>query len=96
MKHRSETSEASSGQPLLAIMPIQGRSAELKRLSSSLFARFEKVSALRSQLGEDAPRESLRRIQAEEAMLKQILEWLEINPGSTGSAAKVLDQGEED
>jgi len=66
--------------PLLVLLPVRGKIGKLEALTSSLFARFEKVSALRREIGEDAEREVVRRLAAEEAMLKQVLDWLAVNP----------------
>lgn len=64
--------------PLLALIPQRGNLTRLESLVSSLFARHEKVEALRSeQLG----KESDRRYAAESAMLRQILDWLAVKPG---------------
>ena len=66
--------------PLLALLPVRGRIGKLESLTSSLFARYEKVSALRSNLGNEVEREMVKRLDAEEAMLKQVLDWLAVNP----------------
>jgi len=66
--------------PLLALLPVRGKIGKLESLTSSLFARFEKVSALRGNLGTDVERELVKRLDAEEAMLKQVLDWLAVNP----------------
>ena len=64
--------------PLLSLLPSLGKISRLEALVSSLFARSEKVSALRAQA---ESREQERRIAAEEAMLRQILDWLAVKPG---------------
>ena len=67
--------------PLLSLLPSRGSIARLPDLMSSLFARFEHVAALRKS-EEDIEREMARRLSAEEAMLRQVLEWLRVNPES--------------
>lgn len=66
--------------PLLMLLPVRGDIAKLEALTSSLFARYEKVVALRRDMGEDVEREVARRLGAEEAMLRQVLDWLAVNP----------------
>jgi hypothetical protein len=61
--------------PLLALLPEEGSSSRLQALSSSLFARHEKVESLR---GEASTKDQERRYGAEATMLKQVLEWLEV------------------
>ncbi|MFM1846724.1 MAG: hypothetical protein RL417_198 [Pseudomonadota bacterium] len=66
--------------PLLALLPVRGKIGHLESLTSSLFARFEKVVAMRRELGDEVEREVVKRLAAEEAMLKQVLDWLAVNP----------------
>ncbi len=63
--------------PLLALLPAPGDVTRLESLMSSLFARHEKVEALR---GEASEKDSERRYAAEAAMLRQILDWLAVKP----------------
>lgn len=63
--------------PLLALIPQKGNLSRLESLVSSLFARYEKVEALR---GEATEQEAERRYAAESAMLRQILDWLAVKP----------------
>lgn len=72
--------ESFSIAPLLALLPVRGKIGRLESFTSSLFARHEKVSALRSSLGHDVERETVKRLDAEEAMLKQVLDWLAVKP----------------
>jgi len=72
--------DAFSQSPLLALLPVRGRIGRLEALTSSLYARYEKVAALRSEVG-TGDREAVRRLAAEESMLKQVLEWLAVKPG---------------
>ena len=74
--------------PLLALLPNRGSAAGLEALSTSLFARYERVGVLKSQLGDDASREALRRVTAEEAMLKQVMDWLKLDPAQAKPAAE--------
>jgi len=59
--------------PLLSLLPTRGDVNRLSSLNASLFARHEKVVNSTSRGGEDS-----KRIASEEAMLRQVLEWLEI------------------
>jgi hypothetical protein len=69
--------EAFSLSPLLALLPEGGNLYRLETLVSSLYARQEKVEALRSEAPD---RESERKCTLEAAMLRQILEWLAEKP----------------
>lgn len=65
--------------PLLAILPQIGNPGALPELTSSLYARFENVSEiLRNLSSEDM--DVRNRLQSEEAMLKRVLEWLDVTP----------------
>lgn len=77
--------------PLLALLPAKSQVSKLEGLSSFFYARFERVNAI---LGEAAMRPDdppPLALQAERAMLQQILDWLEITPaagtGNIGVAA---------
>ena len=59
--------------PLLALLPDVGEIGRLESLVSSLYARQEKVGALKAEASE---KEVERRYAAELAMLRQILEWV--------------------
>ena len=49
-------------------------------MTSSLYARYEKVqAALKKSGAENGPSETQRRLLAEEAMLRQVLDWLSVN-----------------
>jgi len=69
--------EAFSLSPLLSILPEGGNLYRLENLVSSLYARQEKVEALRS---EAVGRDTERGYALEAAMLRQILEWLTEKP----------------
>ena len=68
--------DAFSLSPLLSLLPVRGRVGGLAALTSSLYARYEKVQRLHREVGTDADRAAYRRYAAEEAMLKQVLDWL--------------------
>lgn len=63
--------------PLLAVLPRVERKEGIRESSAALFARYEKVCALRdSSSGDTGSDEMRKRILAEENMLKVILDWL--------------------
>ncbi len=64
--------------PLLALLPRKGNPGKLAFLTSSLYARYEKVTGLRRELGETSDKNLLKKLLAEESMLRQVLEWLEV------------------
>jgi hypothetical protein len=73
--------------PLLALLPVKGQVGKLEALTSSLYARFEKVQGLQRELeGANEPIEGTRRAAAEAAMLRQVLDWLAVKPGEGESA----------
>ena len=63
--------------PLLAVLPRLGNVSRLETLVSSLFARFESIDALRENVD---GAEARARLAHEAAMLRQILDWLSVNP----------------
>ena len=67
--------------PLLALLPVIGKVGNLPSLSTSLYARYENVkNALHgSELKVDSA--AMQAFASEEAMLKQVLEWLQIISG---------------
>lgn len=67
-----------STSPFLALLPESGSTQRLASLTSSLYARYEKVAALR-EASTDLDVETRSRIQAEYSMLRHVLEWLEVN-----------------
>ncbi|MBN8548286.1 MAG: hypothetical protein J0M12_03100 [Deltaproteobacteria bacterium] len=70
--------------PLLALLPVRGQVGKLEALTSSLFARFEKVLALQKELELNPDSSELsRRPASEAAMLRQVLDWLAVKPGTT-------------
>lgn len=64
--------------PLLSLLPTCGSVARVEGMVSSLFARQEKVVQLREQGGS---KELERRLACEEAMLRQVLDWLSAKSG---------------
>lgn len=66
-------------QPFLACLPVIGSVQELKKMSTALYARYEKVSVMRKEIGQDVHGAGSQRLLAEEAMLKQVLDWLATN-----------------
>ncbi len=68
--------------PLVALLPVRGDVGRLEALTSSLFARYEKVSSIQREMQENVESpEVLRRTSAEAAMLRQVLDWLAVTPG---------------
>lgn len=67
--------EPFSHAPLVELLPHVGKLAKLKPLTSSLFARFERLER------EDGDPRSSKEVHAEEAMLQQVLHWLQVTPG---------------
>ena len=68
--------------PLVTLLPVKGKIAKLDALTSSLYARYEKVKLLQ----QDAPvsgQGGQKRYVAEASMLKQVLDWLSHQPEST-------------
>ena len=64
--------------PLLSLLPSCGSITRLEPLMSSFFARHEKVVALKEQA---STKEQERRFACEEAMLRQLLDWLAVKTG---------------
>lgn len=70
--------------PLLALLPVKGQVGKLEALTSSLFARFEKVVALQKEMESNPESPELsRRPASEAAMLRQVLDWLAVKPGGS-------------
>lgn len=70
--------DAFSVSPLLSLLPVRGQTGKLESLSSSLYARYEKVAALKQGSSGAGNRDVERRLNAEEGMLRQVLEWLKV------------------
>jgi uncharacterized protein YPO0396 len=73
--------DAFSLSPLLSLLPVQGKVGKLEALTSSLYARYERVAHMKKDIPPDEKNRDLqRRLTAEEAMLRQVLDWLAIKP----------------
>lgn len=66
--------------PLLALVPSLGKVNRLHSYTSSIYARYEKVSEIAKELLSSDDVEAKRRCQAEENMLREVLEWLAVKP----------------
>ncbi len=73
--------------PMVSLLPIMGKIGKLEALTSSFYARYERVKGLKNELSTDSGgrpsgsfQSALRRHAAEEAMLRQVLDWLEVQP----------------
>lgn len=66
--------------PLLSLLPVAGTIGELERIRSSLYARYEKVTAIKKNLLDSGERQSdlPARVKHEEEMLRHVLEWLSV------------------
>jgi hypothetical protein len=72
-----EVSEIGTMHPLLSILPNFGSVSKLRALTSSLFARHQRILQMISQLElMEGAAETRRRYLSEEIMLRQALEWL--------------------
>lgn len=65
--------------PLISVLPNVGNVTRLESLVSSLFARFQAVDALREHT--ELP-EARVKLANELGMLRQILDWLSVQPES--------------
>jgi len=72
--------EAFALSPLLALLPVKGEISRLSPLTASLYARYEKVSVLLKEAEDSVGVEMKKRLLAEQAMLRQVLDWLEVKP----------------
>lgn len=68
--------------PLLAILPDKGSLERLEGLTTSLYARYEKVSHLLRDIQESSAGDMRKRLVAEQVMLKLVLDWLEVGTES--------------
>lgn len=75
--------ETFSLSPLLSVLPNLGNVSRIEGLVSSLFARFEAVEALREHT--ELP-EVRAKLTNESAMLRQILDWLAVQPEDSRGA----------
>lgn len=76
--------DAFSLNPLLALLPVRGDVSRLSGLTGSLFARYERVVSLQRETSESLSADVRRRMSVEEAMLKQLLDWLDVRPEKSG------------
>ncbi len=68
-----------SQSPIVTLLPVLSQVDKLKDLKSFFYARYEKVAALREGVVGDMNK-SDDALQAEYAMLLEILDWLKITP----------------
>jgi len=73
--------DAFSSSPFLAVLPSFGGAQAGKTYVSSLYARFEKVSAQMASLDRESEQD-LRRLNAEKMMLENVLDWLKVRTDS--------------
>ena len=66
--------------PLLGLLPVQGKVGKLETLTSSMYARYENVVLVQRETQDSMGEEAMRRCAAEEAMLRQVLDWLAVKP----------------
>ncbi|MBX7145125.1 MAG: hypothetical protein K1X79_11790 [Oligoflexia bacterium] len=67
--------------PLLALLPSRGDVSKIESLTPSLFARYEKVLAFQRECAQNPElADSSRRFFAESAMLRTVLDWLQVKP----------------
>ena len=64
--------------PMVSLLPVLSQVDRLKSLQSFIYARYEKVAILRESSG--AGMSNSDAIQAEYAMLLEILDWLKMTP----------------
>ena len=68
--------EPFSLQPLLNLLPVKSQISRLEGMTSSLYARSEKVAGLLKAIQDSSDLVVKRRLQAEERMLKTVLDWI--------------------
>ena len=69
--------DAFSLSPMLTLLPVKGNIGKVTDYQSSLYARFENVAEMKAQLSDgDMNSDARRSLEAEEAMLKVVLDWL--------------------
>lgn len=72
-----------SAVPLLSLLPSVGQVARLDALTSSLYARYEKVVSTLKDPELDGDGDERRRWVVEELMLRQVLDWLAVKPDAS-------------
>ena len=78
MVNRITGSDPFSLSPMLSLLPVGGNLSKLESFTSSLFARYEKVMSLLESEQISSGTESHQRLIAEQNMLKQVLDWLNV------------------
>ena len=68
--------DAFSMSPFMVLLPVRGSVVKLPSLSTSLFARYEKVKSQIQEAESHQDNALLPRFRAEEAMLKHVLDWV--------------------
>jgi hypothetical protein len=62
--------------PYLSLLPSQGSIGCLEQISNSIFARLESVQVAKRNMQLTGDNSGMRGLQAEETMLKHVLDWL--------------------
>lgn len=75
-------SDSFSAAPLLSLLPVAGDIARLESYISAFYARFEQVEGLKKSEAAKDDRLFEQRCVAESGMLRAVLDWLAIKPGS--------------
>lgn len=72
-----EPSDPTTVYPLFTMLPARGSALKLRGLTSSLFVRHERIRQLINEPEKgEVSSDVRRRYLTEEAMLRQVLEWL--------------------
>ena len=66
--------------PMLTLLPVLSQVNKLEELTNFFYARYEKIAAMKGGL--ESQSASSTHFNAELAMLKEVLHWLGIDPGS--------------
>lgn len=72
--------DAFSIAPLLTLLPVAGEVSKLEPYASAFFARYDQVKSLRHFAETSGDSVMEQRYAVEEAMLRQVLDWLAIKP----------------
>ena len=62
--------------PYLSLLPSKGMIGNLEQISNSIFARLESVQVAKRNMQLSGDTNGMRGLQAEETMLKHVLDWL--------------------
>ncbi|MCB0317880.1 MAG: hypothetical protein KDD56_03925 [Bdellovibrionales bacterium] len=68
--------------PLLHMLPAKGMLTDLESLSSSMFAKYKNLSLMLENV--DSSNSMITKMESEQLMLRQVLEWLKLNPDESG------------